>query len=878
MRPIKLTISGWGPYRDREEIDFAQLYKRGIFLITGQTGAGKTTIFDAVTYALYGDLSGHMRQKNSVRSDFASVSTPTYVELEMEHDGKVYRIRRNPEYQRPGRRKGAKLVTEKENAVLSAEDGWILEGNREVNEKIREILKLDLRQFKQISMIAQGEFAQLLHAGSEEKIRIFREIFGTSVYDLFLKKLKERASQQEKTAAGYQQRMEENVRQFVSEDTRFVELTKTQPYPFREIAGLMQELKQEAFEKAEQLKEQKELLEKQIQQETAKTALAEQINERLQVLSDKKEHYRVLLEQKEKMKELENRCLRMQAAQKVEEAYQKYLQNGQDTVRQKQYLQELTARMEQLICQQEEWKAAAKKEQELENWFAAQEAAQKLSEQSKQKKQALSQAQKSLEEEQKRFLQAEAQMLKEQKEYETLVQRQQYSMIGMVALLVEEGKPCPVCGSIEHPNVAAGYDTADKEQSGELEKRIKAAQKLTEAARKELMKCHGSASAAYKLAEKQKQEWEETHNCWQQETKRCALLREGLGEIDRYLEICPDVESFRRKIRAFHENEAAIREMHQNCQQAQKQLTLLTERARLQMQEKEQIREKLGFLSDEEWQTLLKEELSVEDTLRRVEAYQEEIRLCTEIISHLEEELKGRQREDTSEMRQLLLQKQEQDKELSEQLTKTRMLADNAQRTANSLTENLKKAGEALAVYGIVKDLENLAAGNNARRLVFEQYVLAGYFDEILQAANLRLKSMSAGRYELFRTQQVADGRKKDSLDMEVMDYYTGKRRSVKTLSGGETFKASLALALGLSDVVCAANGGIKVDTLFVDEGFGALDAQSLDQACAALMQLCSQKRLIGIISHVDALKERIPAQIIVKKETDGSSIRTEVS
>jgi len=368
MRPIKLTISGWGPYRDREEIDFAQLSKRGIFLITGQTGAGKTTIFDAVTYALYGDLSGHMRQKTSVRSDFASVSTPTYVELEMEHDGKVYRIRRNPEYQRLGRRKGAKLVTEKENAVLSAEDGWILEGNREVNEKIREILKLDLRQFKQISMIAQCEFAQLLHAGSEEKIRIFREIFGTSVYDLFLKKLKERASQQEKTAAGYQQRMEENVRQFVSEDTRFVELTKTQPYPFREIAGLMQELKQEAFEKAEQLKEQKELLEKQIQQETAKTALAEQINERLQVLSDKKEHYRVLLEQKEKMKELENRCLRMQAAQKVEEAYQKYLQNGQDTVRQKQYLQELTARMEQLICQQEEWKAAAKKEQELEKF------------------------------------------------------------------------------------------------------------------------------------------------------------------------------------------------------------------------------------------------------------------------------------------------------------------------------------------------------------------------------------------------------------------------------------------------------------------------------------------------------------------------------
>lgn len=878
MRPVKLTISGWGPYRDREEIDFVQLSKRGIFLITGQTGAGKTTIFDAVTYALYGDLSGHTRQKTSVRSDFASVSTPTYVELEMEHDGKAYRIRRNPEYQRPGRRKGAKLVTEKENAVLSAEDGWILEGNREVNEKIREILKLDLRQFKQISMIAQGEFAQLLHAGSEEKIRIFREIFGTSVYDLFLKKLKEKSSQQEKAATGYQQRMEENVRQFVSEDERFLELTRTQPYPYREIAGLMQELEQEAVEKVQLLKVQKELLEEQIHQETAKTALAERSNERLQVLSEKKKHHNTLLEKKDQMQELENRCLRVQAAQKVEEAYRKYLQTLQDRARQEQYQQSLTVQMERLICQQEEWKTAAAKEQELENWFAAQETVQKLLEQSKQKKQELSRAQTSLEEEQKHFLQAEAQMLKEQKEYEALVQRQQYSMIGMVALLVEEGKPCPVCGSLEHPCVAAGHDAADAEQNGELSKQIKAAQKRTETARKEMMKCHGSASAAYRLAEKQNEEWELAQKNWQQEVKRCGQMREGLGEVGRYLDMCPDIVVFRRKIRQYHENEAAIREMQKNCLEAEKQLALLTERARLQLQEKEQIREKLGFLTDAEWQTLSKEELSVEDTLRRVEAYQEEMRLCKEIISHLEEELKGRQWEDTGEMRRLLLQKQTQDKELSEQLTKMRMLADSAHRTANSLTENLKKAGEALAEYGIVKDLENLAAGNNARRLVFEQYVLAGYFDEILQAANLRLKSMSAGRYQLFRTEQVADGRKKDSLDMEVMDYYTGKRRSVKTLSGGETFKASLALALGLSDVVCAANGGIKVDTLFVDEGFGALDAQSLDQACAALMHLCSQQRLIGIISHVDALKERIPAQIIVKKETDGSSIRTEVS
>ena len=213
MKPEKLTLSGWGPYKDRVEIDFTGLEGRGLFLIAGATGAGKTTIFDAITYALYGDMSGGMRDKNSVRSDFADEDTPTFVELAMRHGGEEYRIVRNPEYMRPKKKKRGKsaFTKEKENAVLYLPDGRIIEGSGEVSRKIQEILVLDYRQFKQISMIAQGEFSKLLTASPTEKIRIFREIFSTSVYDGFAKELKERSGELLRRVMECRNKMDENV-------------------------------------------------------------------------------------------------------------------------------------------------------------------------------------------------------------------------------------------------------------------------------------------------------------------------------------------------------------------------------------------------------------------------------------------------------------------------------------------------------------------------------------------------------------------------------------------------------------------------------------------------------------------------------------------
>ena len=199
-------------------------------------------------------------------------------------------------------------------------------------------------------------------------------------------------------------------------------------------------------------------------------------------------------------------------------------------------------------------------------------------------------------------------------------------------------------------------------------------------------------------------------------------------------------------------------------------------------------------------------------------------------------------------------------------------------RTKRLFGEKLEKIEEQSKEYGRIKELENIASGNNAKKLVFEQYVLAGYFEQILRAANVRFRKMTLGRYEMHRSKEVGDGRVKDNLEIEVMDFYTGKLRSVRTLSGGESFKASLSLALGLSDVIQAMHGGIKVDTLFIDEGFGALDSESLDQACATLMSLVETERLIGIISHVQELRERIDKQIVIDKTGSGSTLKLVVN
>ena len=281
-----------------------------------------------------------------------------------------------------------------------------------------------------------------------------------------------------------------------------------------------------------------------------------------------------------------------------------------------------------------------------------------------------------------------------------------------------------------------------------------------------------------------------------------------------------------------------------------------------------------GFTSLEKYEKALRRPEEMKRLERRVREFQERWQELEYLTAHLREETRGKRTTDTAGQRAELEEKKKENQYALKRLNECSHSLRQAGKTVESIKEHGKKYRELQLEYGIVKDLDNMACGNNGKRLVFEQYVLAGYFEEILRAANLRLSKMSGGRYELSRLGEISDGRSKDNLEIQVFDYYTGKYRSVKTLSGGESFKASLALALGMSDVVQGYSGGIRVDTLFIDEGFGALDGESIEQACQTLLSLVEKDRLIGIISHVPELSEKIEKQIIVSKTKVGSGVR----
>ena len=641
MKPITLTICGWGPYRDEQPpIDFEALGSRGLFLITGATGAGKTTIFDAVTYALYGDLSGKTREKGSVRSDFAAPSTKTYVELVMEHGGKRYRIRRNPEYMRPRKRqsKNGELTKEKENAYLTMPDGSCIEGSSEVTARIRELLKVDINQFRQLSMIAQGEFTRLLTAPSSEKSKIFREIFDTKLYERLEAKLKSSSAELYRQVMEYRHRMEEEV---------------------------------SVFSPDEELKAEVEAL----------VAEAGIYSERL--LPFLKEKISVFLSEEKRLRSEEK---------KAEEEIEELAGIVKEAEKSRRMQQELT-----------------EKRQEL-------------------------------------------------------------------------------------PAVIREYP--DFHKRSDFEKQRKEAEEI-----------------CLRISEKKK-----TKEALRQE-RQVLLEKEGLAR-----------GSFRDELK------------------------------------------KAGFTGEEEYRAAFLPEQKRKEEQEAVRDYRQRCHAQEHLIHHLEEELKVREQRNPAEEQQKLAEIRKKKDSLTEAGSRLWKNRNETEKLYRSLKEKKEKSTALSEKYGIIKDLDDAVNGNNKKRLVLEQYVLAAYFEEILKAANLRLAMMSGGRYTLYRTKEVTDGRSKDSLDMEVLDYYTGRYRSVKTLSGGETFKVSLSLALGMSDVVQAYSGGIQVDALFIDEGFGSLDQESLEQACQTLMSLAESDRMIGIISHVPLLSEKIENQIQVKKTSTGST------
>ena len=812
MKPLKLVLSAFGPYAGRTEIDFTRLGEQGLYLITGDTGAGKTIIFDALCYALYGETSGGTREASMLRSQYAAADVPTFVELAFRLRGQEYVVRRNPEYQRPAKR-GSGLTLERAAAELRYPDArQPVTKTGEVDRAVKELLGLDYKQFTQIAMIAQGQFRKFLDTNTDERSKIFRELFHTEFYQSLQERLKREALDKYKECEELQRR----TAQFLSGIScdaypeQAAKLALWRQQEFRGCAGEALELVAVVMRLDEA---------KQAQNAAAKSELDEQqraLNAQLECFSQLAElesAVRSLQAQKERLQqqadsEAEAKAARERQLASLESAWQE-AQAAQLAAAQEQGEQQrLAARKRDLQDVQAMLARYQEELAELEAKRAEYRECMKTYTEKKQKYDALDMA----------FLQAQA---------------------GVLAATLKEHEACPVCGSLQHPQPAVlPQDTPTEQQ-------VKQAQAAMTSAKAYLGDLAGQGRKLNAGCERQLQLTLD---------KSRELL--GCAEPEK-LPACLQAEQ-QQTAKQTQELEARLRPLVQLARQEAQRAAAVTRQRASNAQADADAQKRVAELAKVEGQ--LQEKTGQLEQQQRLVADVDEAALRAQGA-----ELAAAQRE-----------LEQQDRRLYAAIENNKSITANVRES----TEGLRRSEEE---YQSLKALADTMNGRlvGKKHVNLETYIQMHYFDKILRRANVRLLQMTSGQYELCRealdNDEVKTGNSKTGLDLVVHDHYSGRRRSVKTLSGGESFMASLALALGLADEVQSSAGGIQLDAMFVDEGFGSLDDSALQQAVATLQGLSEGRRLVGIISHVHDLMDMIDTQLVVTKRTNGAGTGSEV-
>ncbi len=941
MRPCKLTISAFGPYAGLTELNMDRLGSSGLYLITGDTGAGKTTIFDAITFALYGEASGNSREPEMLRSMYAQPQTPTYVEMEFLYRGEVYKVRRSPEYLRPKDR-GEGLTKQRAEAVLTFPDGHPpITKSRDVTRAVEELLGLDKQQFTQVAMIAQGEFLKLLLAKTEERGRIFREIFHTRPYQVLQEQLKGASGS---LRLEYEE-VSRSIRQYVQgircgENSPFrarLEKAggKNQEVSLGETLEILREILKEDEAAAKEAEQELSLLERQLEEvnrELGKAqaiarswaSLAEQ-EARLALWEPKYEQAKAEWERQQEQKPvLAKLTLRIHEEQLGLKKYDE-VQEQRDQLRrlEKEYHKKSgLAEEKQREALALEERIAARKE-EISGLQDADQGYLELHQQGEQAKQRGKQLQE-LKAQQGIFEQTAEKLKRLQQKYRQQAERTERmrssygqkerafldEQAGILAANLEEGQPCPVCGSRTHPAPAGMSLTVVTRE--ELKQAREALQREEEAAGQYSLQagelkgktdslCQNLAERMEALlgtAAKRKQEeslYGTKESLEQFFRDRAVLLEEEIAENAReqaeLFRTLQEMESRRRRRKTLEEElprlEARRQSVRQETEDIRREQAILTERSRALREQIEKGTAALKYESREIAENVIRkltdQKAEMEQTAQKVqealELGQRAVENGRSAVKVLKEQLQMEKEPDGESLhgRQegLLAKKRE--------LTGRKTGLDTRISGNQQILSSIKKQQDAMERveqrWVWMRALSNTANGNvpGKDKIMLETYIQMTYFDRTLRRANLRLMTMTGGQYELIRRLEAANQKSQSGLELDVIDHYNGTKRSVQTLSGGEAFQASLALALGLSDEIQASAGGIQLDTMFVDEGFGALDEEALSQALRALGDLTEGNRLVGIISHVGELKQRIDRQIVVTKErTGGSRVRLE--
>ena len=924
MRPLKLTLSAFGPYASATVLDLERLGRGGLYLVTGDTGAGKTTLFDAITYALYDHSSGGVRDGSMLRSKYAEPGTPTFVELEFEVHGARYTVRRNPEYLRPKAR-GEGFTTEKADAVLTYADGRPpVTKSKEVTAAVTDLIGLDYNQFSQIAMIAQGQFSRLLNATTEERSRIFRKLFRTQRYQKLQDALQEENSKLASQLTKQNAQLDAVLAgvRFADSDPDAAALdTLSAQMPPDEVSALLDALiaRQEAAlaaVTAEHTAAQTRL--DAVQQTLGR---AEQADALRRQLTSKQTELAALLPRRD--------AARAEAARHAGDAAQ---------------LDTLTAQLERAKAQLAAWDALDKlcREQDAARSDAQlhQAKARRAQEQLRGVEQALTQLEADLSalpdpDVQRDALELQARQLTQreaalsalaeslsegqrrthtakqaQERYRTAADAQAAAhaqrdalerafldaQAGLLAQDLTDGTPCPVCGSLHHPAKAALPRTAPTQAQVTAAKQAadaadRTAQEASAAAREALAAEREGKATLRRDAEQLLPERftspdgpvpltvtllktalaEETDALRTAQQQNRSALAQNAADARRKVQLEADRKAKTAQRTALEASaSAAVQTAAARAATAdalERQITDARKTAPAQRTEAEQAvrtleaqRTALRTGMEQAASALNAAEQACAAAEAAVQALQAQ-QLPTDSPAQLDA-----LRDEQTRLQQERQQTAEQEKALTAQLVPNRNAAADYRR--------LSAARQALEQrWQWVNALAATAGGtlSSKQKIRLEAYIQMNYLDRILVHANTRLMQMTAGQYELERV-GAENQRSQSGLDLGVIDHYNGTRRSVKTLSGGESFKASLALALGLSDEVQSAAGGIRLDTLFLDEGFGSLDDESLEQAIRVLSGLTEGDRLVGIISHVAALKDRIDRQVLVKKARTGGS------
>lgn len=1089
MRPLKLTLWAFGPYADKTEISLETLGKSGLYLITGDTGAGKTTLFDAITYALYGEPSGDVRDPSMFRSKYASAETPTAVELVFSCGQACYTVRRSPEYERPARRGGG-TTTQKAEAELHLPDGTIITKAREVTAAVTQIIGLSRSQFSQVAMIAQGDFLKLLLADTKTRQEIFRELFHTRCYMVLQERLKAESGTLRDACAAARSSVQQYIQGVLArpedpladqlalakegslplEDTmalierllardqsdeeetaRSMDAVNQSLAQVHTLLGKAQEV-QRARQELTQAQARRRALEaaaeaaaeKLAQQRSAlprQEALRQQIAAleaqmpRYQELEQTQQAYDALKRSiGEKQAALEMTVQRQSAQASALETLEESLRSlsGAEAERERilhqqsqqehlgaeleslardaSQLEQLRhslsatqARQEALNCQREELAAQtdtlnqqirsgrealtasdtldAQKEKLLHRQSLAQKRSQALEELEALEKDCAALA-RSLEQAQSAYQAAAAEAEAAARLYAAKNRAFLDEQAGILAQMLQDGSPCPVCGALHHPAPAQLSHDAPSEAQ------LKALQSSMETTRQAASKASvhaGSVKAAleerrgqllkrmeaYVEAPDSAAAAEQLRLCKEESDAELLSLRQSLLDTEAQLAHRQQLtESIARQESRLTELEALRTSLEAQQEEArlaqstlQGQIAQLEKHLEAQLSSRFQITEnlpasldaqraentrQLQFLSQQLAQAnarLARKQALEEDIPRQnasLHALAEEIAQTRETLAAEESRLHALGQQAEALRRDLPCGQAGQARDLRDGLCKeldsltaavqqaeeahvqctqalagtdaaitqlTRLLENSAAPDTQALEEERQrldaqldsltqtrqqlhtristntsalahireKSAELVQLeqrYTWVRTLSNTANGTlpGKEKIALETYVQMTFFDRILRRANVRLMVMSDGQYELKRRTTAENNRGQSGLELDVIDHYNGSERSVRSLSGGESFKASLSLALGLSDEIQSMAGGIRLETMFVDEGFGSLDEESLRQAIRALTSLTEGNRLVGIISHVAELKEKIDRQIVVTKGRGGGS------